>query len=273
MAVDTMTHNPAIETVPVVRAKRESQLGLMWRRFKRHRLALVSLWIVALFYLIALLAEFLAPADPSAYSARYTFAPPQGLQFFSQNDDGSWRFFPHVNGYKSEIDRAAMRRTYVIDPEVEVPVQFVGEVVDGAAVVRFDGAQVQHGLVQGDRGAGGELRHQAPVGLHIVSGVQRHRSAGLEGEGVVGVVPAVPGEEVADAFVGSRVVGVEADRGSPGQVHSGAQSPACGAARAAGTGQGFSCGHRRPPPSAGPAVCGPGRCGPSGGARRRTSGG
>ena len=125
MAVDTMTHNPAIETVPVVRAKRESQLGLMWRRFKRHRLALVSLWIVALFYLIALLAEFLAPADPSAYSARYTFAPPQGLQLFSQSDDGSWRFFPHVNGYKSEIDRAAMRRTYVIDPEVEVPVQFL----------------------------------------------------------------------------------------------------------------------------------------------------
>jgi peptide/nickel transport system permease protein len=124
MAVDTVTHNPAIETVPVVRARRESQLGLMWRRFKRHRLALVSLWIVGLFYLVALLAEFLAPADPSAYSARYTFAPPQGLQLFSQSEDGAWNFFPHVNGYKSEIDRAAMRRTYVIDPEVEVPVQF-----------------------------------------------------------------------------------------------------------------------------------------------------
>ncbi|MGB3337945.1 MAG: ABC transporter permease [Devosia sp.] len=123
MAVESISRTD-IAPVPLTRSRRESQLGLMWRRFKRHRLALASLWVVILFYLVALLAEFLAPADPSAYSARYTFAPPQGLQFISQNEDGSWRFFPHVNGYASEIDRAAMRRTYVIDPEVEIPVHF-----------------------------------------------------------------------------------------------------------------------------------------------------
>ena len=123
MATDTITD--ALVRAPAARSRRESQLGLMWRRFKRHQLAVVSLWIVVAFYLVALLAEFLAPADPAAYSARYTFAPPQGLQFFSQAEDGSWRFFPHVNGYASEIDRAAMRRTYVIDPEVEIPVQFL----------------------------------------------------------------------------------------------------------------------------------------------------
>ena len=68
MAVETMTDIPV--STPIKRAKRESQTALMWRRFKRHRLALVSLWIVALFYLIAILAEFLAPHDPGAYSAR-----------------------------------------------------------------------------------------------------------------------------------------------------------------------------------------------------------
>ncbi|SFC93993.1 peptide/nickel transport system permease protein [Devosia psychrophila] len=125
MAVDTMTHTSmAAEAAGMPRAKRESHFGLMWRRFKRHRLALVSLWIVIAFYLVALLAEFLAPTDPSAYSARYTYAPPQGIQFFSTNEDGSWRFFPHVNGYASEVDPKAMRRTFVLDPEVEIPVQF-----------------------------------------------------------------------------------------------------------------------------------------------------
>ncbi|MHA6691020.1 ABC transporter permease [Devosia sp. A449] len=109
---------------PVIRAKRESQLGLMWRRFKRHRLALVSLWIVIAFYLVALLAEFIAPTDPGAYSARYTYAPPQGIQLISTAEDGSWRFAPHVNGYATEIDPKAMRRIFVIDPEVEIPVQF-----------------------------------------------------------------------------------------------------------------------------------------------------
>ena len=87
MAVESM-HVPLAPS----RAKRarESQFGLMWRRFKRHRLALVSLWVVALFYLVALLAEFIAPVDPSHYSARYTYAPPQGLHFFAQDkEDGS----------------------------------------------------------------------------------------------------------------------------------------------------------------------------------------
>ena len=124
MAAETLTHSAAVDAVPVARAKRESQFGLMWRRFKRHRLAVVSLWIAVLFYLVALLAEFLAPTDPGAYSARYTYAPPQGIQLFSTAEDGSWTLAPHVNGYKTEIDRQAMRRTFVIDPEVEIPVQF-----------------------------------------------------------------------------------------------------------------------------------------------------
>ncbi|HEY8575978.1 MAG TPA: ABC transporter permease [Devosia sp.] len=99
-------------------------MGLMWRRFRRHKLALVSLWVVGLFYLVAVFAEFLAPVDPSDYSARYTYAPPQGLHFLAQNGDGSWAFGPYVNGYKTEIDPVALRRTFVVDEEVRLPVRF-----------------------------------------------------------------------------------------------------------------------------------------------------
>ena len=84
MAVDTMSTPAMVSTAPAKRS-RESQFGLMWRRFKRHKLALVSLWIVGAFYLVALLAEFIAPVDPAHYSARYTYAPPQGLHLFAQN--------------------------------------------------------------------------------------------------------------------------------------------------------------------------------------------
>jgi peptide/nickel transport system permease protein len=121
MTVETIA--PLEETVRPAR-KRESQLGLMWRRFRQHQLAVVSLWIVVAFYLIAALAELLAPTDPSAYSARYTYAPPQGLNFFVANADGGWSFLPHVNGYASEIDPQAMRRTFVVDPEEIIPVRF-----------------------------------------------------------------------------------------------------------------------------------------------------
>jgi peptide/nickel transport system permease protein len=120
MAVQTLS--PVAEIVPR-KARRESQLALMWRRFRQHQLAVVSLWIVIAFYLVAALAEFIAPSDASAYSARYTYAPPQGLHFIV-NDENGWRFQPHVNGYKSEVDPAAMRRTFVLDPEVIIPVTF-----------------------------------------------------------------------------------------------------------------------------------------------------
>lgn len=126
MAVDTMSTPTTVSTVPGKRS-RESQFGLMWRRFKRHRLALVSLWIVGLFYLVALLAEFIAPVDPSDYSARYTYAPPQGLHFLAQNEDGGWAFAPFVYGYKTEIDPVALRRTFVIDETVRLPVRFFAE--------------------------------------------------------------------------------------------------------------------------------------------------
>lgn len=125
MAIDTMPLDTT--TTAPVRPVRESQFGLMWRRFKRHRLALVSLWIVVLFYLVALLAEFLAPSDPSDYSARYTYAPPQGLHFIAEAEDGSWQFGPYVYGYKTEIDPVALRRTFVIDEETRLPVSFFAE--------------------------------------------------------------------------------------------------------------------------------------------------
>ena len=121
MAVETFS--PA-EAIAPRKVRRESQLALMWRRFRQHQLAVVSLWLVIVFYLIAALAEFLAPTDPSAYSARFTYAPPQGLHLFLQNEDGGWSFQPHVNGYKTEVDPQAMRRTFAVDPEVVIPVRF-----------------------------------------------------------------------------------------------------------------------------------------------------
>jgi len=129
MSVETQMAEVGARAEParIARARRESQFGLMWRRFRRHRLALVSLWIVGAFYLVALLAEFIAPVDPAHYSARYTYAPPQGLHLFAQNEDGSWHVGPFVYGYKTEIDPVALRRTFVIDETVRLPVRFFAE--------------------------------------------------------------------------------------------------------------------------------------------------
>lgn len=124
MSAEAIAQQPAI---PRVRRSRESQAALMWRRFRQHRLAVISLWIVVAFYLVALLAEFIAPYEPSAYNARYTYGAPQGIHFVSTNAAGELEFGPFVYGYKSEIDREAMRRTFVIDETVKHPISFFVE--------------------------------------------------------------------------------------------------------------------------------------------------
>jgi peptide/nickel transport system permease protein len=100
-----------------------SQWKLMWWKFRRHKLAMIGLVLVILLYLIAVFAEMIATRDPGQVNAAYTYAPPQRLGLFRQ-EDGERDFGLHVFGYKSEIDTETMARSFTIDEEQVVPVGF-----------------------------------------------------------------------------------------------------------------------------------------------------
>ncbi len=55
---------------------RERRLAGFWRRFKRNKLAVVGLAIVAVMLLTALLAPLIAPSDPQAQDYALTLQPP-----------------------------------------------------------------------------------------------------------------------------------------------------------------------------------------------------
>jgi peptide/nickel transport system permease protein len=99
------------------------QWQLIWRKFRKHRLALFGGILVILIYLVVLFAEFIAPFTPERYGADYTYAPPQGLRFFVEGEAGR-QFLPHVNGYKVEVNYEQGRRVFVLDPETIHPVRF-----------------------------------------------------------------------------------------------------------------------------------------------------
>jgi peptide/nickel transport system permease protein len=88
------------------------QLRLTWLRFKQHRLAFVSLFIVILFYLVAIFADFLAINNPHAVDARRGYLPPQAVHFF--DSDG---MNPHVIGMKGQRDMKTFKQVYVPDPD------------------------------------------------------------------------------------------------------------------------------------------------------------
>ncbi|GIK75259.1 MAG: peptide ABC transporter permease [Chloroflexota bacterium] len=103
-----------------------SQWKLTWWRFRKHKVAMVSGAIVIFVYLVALFAEFLAPFPTDMYNSRYTFAPPQRVHLFLSTEEGL-KFQPHVNGFDVEIDPVALRRTFVVDPDVVYPIGFFVE--------------------------------------------------------------------------------------------------------------------------------------------------
>ena len=108
--------------VPDVREQRifvASQWQLMWWRFRKHKLAVVSGLVVIGFYMVVLGADFLAYADPDASEAQRSLMPPQRIYFF----DG-WRFAPYVHGVKGARDPQTFKRVYRIDPEQKVPIKF-----------------------------------------------------------------------------------------------------------------------------------------------------
>ncbi|MDB5586221.1 MAG: transporter permease [Devosia sp.] len=106
------------------RMQAAGQWVLIWHKFRKHKLALVSLFVVGLIYLVALFAEFLAPADPGKFDPRYTFAPPQSIGLFADDRQGGQSFQPHVTGYKITLDVKSFRRVFVPDPDVIVPIGF-----------------------------------------------------------------------------------------------------------------------------------------------------
>ena len=94
---------------------------LMWWRFRKHRVAMASVVVLALFYTVAILANFLSSAQPVTTNERYNYVPPQTIHWF---DDGWIR--PYVHDITSELDLNTFKKQYDVDTEVKYPVRFFG---------------------------------------------------------------------------------------------------------------------------------------------------
>ena len=95
-----------------------SQWRLMWVKFKEHRLAAVGLWVLAVFYGLALAAPFLAPYDPWQGSDLID-APPTRIRLIHQ---GRW-MRPFVYGVRMKVDPSTFDRTILTDSSTVRPVR------------------------------------------------------------------------------------------------------------------------------------------------------
>ena len=101
-----------------------SQWRLMWLAFRRNRLAVLGLVIVALLYFVAAFAEFLAPFEASSYDSRAVYHPPQEFRLFDRSAEGGWDFAPHFVGMKLVRDPLTLQGEFQPDPESKIGVEF-----------------------------------------------------------------------------------------------------------------------------------------------------
>ena len=85
-----------------------SQWQLMWRNFRRHRLAVAGAAVLAVFYVVGILAEFVAPYTLEQRHVAYIFVPPQRIRMF---DEGRL-VAPYMVGLQKNINQETLRRTY-----------------------------------------------------------------------------------------------------------------------------------------------------------------
>ncbi|TIT64779.1 MAG: ABC transporter permease [Mesorhizobium sp.] len=86
-----------------------SQLRLMWWKFRRHRLALVSGIFLAALYFGILICEFLAPYNLHTRNMDYIYSPPQQVHLFHNGQ----LVGPFVYGRQMTLDMDTLKRNYI----------------------------------------------------------------------------------------------------------------------------------------------------------------
>ncbi|MEO5699995.1 MAG: ABC transporter permease [Casimicrobiaceae bacterium] len=98
-----------------------SQWKLMWWKFKRHRVAVVSGVILLLMYASCLVTEVLVPYNLHSRHTDFIYAPPQAVHLFHQGEFVG----PFVYEIKKTLNMQTLRRDYVEDTSRPHPLRYL----------------------------------------------------------------------------------------------------------------------------------------------------
>ena len=98
-----------------------SQWKLIWRKFRRHRLATLSALVIIFLYSLAVFAEFYSVNDPHKRHVKYAKAPPQTVRFI--DDEGNFHLNPFIYDMTQKLDMETLKRIYTEDRSKRYPIR------------------------------------------------------------------------------------------------------------------------------------------------------
>ena len=99
---------------------RASQWKIMWWKFRRHRIAVISGIVLLLFYASTLVSEILAPYYLHTRDTRHIYAPPQEIHLFHEGR----LVGPFVYGYAMSLNMESLKREFTPQAGKVQPLRF-----------------------------------------------------------------------------------------------------------------------------------------------------
>lgn len=122
--IDDTPYDPNVDLSALDRTDMDApNWVLVWRKFKRHKLGLISGIFLFFSYLMLPVAGFISPYTPNERNADYLYAPPQGIDLWHE---GSF-VGPHVHPTTAIADLERYVWTYETDESIAMPLQFFCE--------------------------------------------------------------------------------------------------------------------------------------------------
>ncbi len=90
-----------------------SQWQLIWRKFRRHRLAMASSVVILLLYSMAIFSEFYAVNDYQKRHVKHAKSPPHTIYFV--DEAGRFQLQPFIYAMDQTLDMATLKREYSED--------------------------------------------------------------------------------------------------------------------------------------------------------------
>ncbi|HPT93575.1 MAG TPA: ABC transporter permease [Limnochordia bacterium] len=117
---------PAADTAEALSTTEEkifyaSQWRLMWWKFRKHKVAVIAGFVIALMYLGAIFAPFIAPYGPTHRDRGNIYVPPQKIRFWDEN---GFSLRPFIHPLKVTTDWETFQRVYTEDTSRRIYIRF-----------------------------------------------------------------------------------------------------------------------------------------------------
>jgi peptide/nickel transport system permease protein len=115
---------PITSAPPLVEEeRREDYLSLVWRKFRRSKVAIVGGLMTAMLLMMAIFADFLSPTDPVAINMQQAYSPPQAIYFFDHT--GAFSLRPFTFTQQQVLDPVTFLPSWQADYERPYPIRFL----------------------------------------------------------------------------------------------------------------------------------------------------